>query len=142
MKKSLFIIIIILLSVSYIYIKGEKEMNAALSGYTEIGFENSVQSFDMEKEDFSAFTFFVNNKEKNDISAQIEFSINDEIIQKKTENFPANKKTLITPDENLKKIILEKIQISNNPIVYKIKITWEKDKEDVIGKNIQLYLDN
>ncbi len=134
MKKALFVLIIILISVGYIHFKGRSEMKDALSGYVEIGFENSAQYFYLDKKNYEVFNLFINNQEEKPIEVEMEFLINGESVQEIKNEIGTDENINMPPTGKIRQAISEAGAYPAESLDYQVNLTWGKRKESVMKK--------
>lgn len=132
--KNIVFVTILILSVSFIFIKGEQDIKNALKSYVAVGFENAQKN--ISRDDLAALNFFVDNQKEKSIESIIEFFINDELIDKINLSIGSGKISVISPTEKTEEFIKE---YNQKEFKYSVKINWnkrgEKIEKDIVISN-------
>lgn len=126
------IIAILFVTVSFLFLKGEISLQKATQGYDIIAFENTIQKINSQNIS-ETLSFYIQNLEKKEMTYEINFLINNQLISQITENVKSNKRKTIQPTQE----IINQIK-NDNLESFEYKVVINKDNESkVIYKQIK-----
>lgn len=128
MKKnfSIIIIVILLISASFLFWKGEDSLEKASQRFTLFYFENTNLTITKtDKEIEETLTFLIENNKQKKVSYEIVYLINNQEIFKEKVEVNKNEIKTFTPPE---KLITEIEKNNDDSFEYQIKTTEESDE--------------
>ena len=124
----LIILLILILSVSYIFIAGDLKYQKASEETVNFGFANSNQVIDTS--DLSALEIIIENRNLSEKTFTFHYYVNDQEVYRKDILIARNNRRIISAPEEVEDYIF-KNQSELNQLRYEVEINWDRKEEEI-----------